>query len=54
MYIVIANIFVNRFTGVFTKTEHSQVLLLDRSVPYMEDIVVSISGACDRLENLNG
>ena len=30
-----------QFTDVFTKIEHSQFPLLDRSAPFMEDIVVT-------------
>ena len=30
-----------QFTGVFTKSEYSQVPLLDRSATFMEDIVVT-------------
>ena len=33
--------FNGQFTDVFTKTEHSQVPLLNRKAPFMEDIVVS-------------
>ena len=31
--------FNGQFTDVFTKTEHSQVPLLNRKAPFMEDIV---------------
>ena len=30
--------FNGQFTDVFTKTEHSQVPLLNRKAPFMEDI----------------
>ena len=33
--------FNGQFTDVFTKTEHSQVPLLNRKAPFMEDMVVS-------------
>ena len=33
--------FNGQFTDVFTKTEHSQVPLLNRKAPFMEGIVVS-------------
>ena len=33
--------FNGQFTDVFTKSEYSQVPLLDRSAPFMEDIVVT-------------
>ena len=36
--------FNGQFTGLFTKTEHSQVPLLDRSAPFMDDIVVTKEG----------
>ena len=42
-----------QFTNVFTKTEHSQVLLLDRSATFMEDIVVTKKGVTKRLKDLN-
>ena len=34
-----ASEFNDQFTDVFTKPEHSQVPLLDRSTPFMSDIV---------------
>ena len=34
--------FNGQFTDVFTKSEYSQVPLLDRSAPFMEDIVVTV------------
>ena len=37
--------FNGHFTDVFTKTEHSQVPILNRSAPFMEDIVVTKEGA---------
>ena len=42
-----------QFTDVFTKSEHSQVPLLDRSVPFMADIVVTKEGATKLLKGLN-
>ena len=39
-----ASEFNGQFTDVFTKSEHSQVPLLDRSAPFMEDIVVTKEG----------
>ena len=38
---------------MFTKTEHSQIPLLDRSVSFMEDIVVSKEGVTKLLKGLN-
>ena len=43
--------FNGQFTDMFTKSEHSQVPLLDRSVPFMEDIVVTKEG--ELLKGLN-
>ena len=37
--------FNGKFTEVFTKSEHSQVSLLERSAPLMEDFVVTKEGA---------
>ena len=42
-----------QFTDVFTKSEYSQVPLLDRSAPFMEDIVVSKEGVTKLLKGLN-
>ena len=36
--------FNGQFTYVFIKNEHTQVPLLDRSAPFMDDIVVSKDG----------
>ena len=36
-----ASEFNGQCTDVFTKSEHSQVPLIDRSAPFMEDIVVT-------------
>ena len=36
--------FNGQFTDVFTKSEYSQVPLLDRSAPFMKDIVVTKEG----------
>ena len=33
--------FNGKFTDVFNKNEHTQVPLLDRSAPFMDDIIVS-------------
>ena len=41
-----------QFTDVFTKTEHSQVPLLDRSVPFMDDIVATKEGVTNLLKGL--
>ena len=35
--------FNGQFTTVFTKSEYSQVPLLDRSAPFMEDIVLNLN-----------
>ena len=48
-----ASEFNGQFTDVFTKSEHSQVPLLDRSVPFMEDIVVTKEGVTKLLKGLN-
>ena len=45
--------FNGQFTDVFTKTEHSQVPLLNRKAPFMEDIVVSKEGVTKLLRGLN-
>ena len=45
--------FNSQFTDVFTKSEYSQVPLLDRSVPFMEDIVVTKEGVTKLLKGLN-
>ena len=45
--------FNGQFTDVFTKTEHSQVPLLNRKAPFMEDIVVSKEGVTKLLKGLN-
>ena len=45
--------FNGQFTDVFTKTEHSQVPLLNRKAPFMEDIVVSKEGDTKLLKGLN-
>ena len=39
-----ASEFNGQFTDVFTKIEHCHVPLLDRSAPFMEDIVVTKEG----------
>ena len=45
--------FNGQFTDVFNKNEHSQVPLLDRSAPFMNDIVVSKDGVIKLLKGLN-
>ena len=45
--------FNGQFTGVFNKNEHTQVPLLDRSAPFMNDIVVSKDGVIKLLKGLN-
>ena len=42
-----------QFTDVFSKNEHTQVPLLDRSAPFMEDTVVSKDGVIKLLKGLN-
>ena len=37
---------------IFTKSEHSQVPLLDRSAPFMEDMVVTKEGITNLLKGL--
>ena len=45
--------FNGRFTDVLTKSEYSQVPLLDRSSPFMEDIVVTKEVVTKLLKGLN-
>ena len=45
--------FNGQFTDVFTKSEYSQVPLLDRSAPFMEDIVVTKEGVIKLLKGWN-
>ena len=45
--------FNGQFTDVFTKPEYSQVPLLDRSAPFMADIVVTKEGVTKLLKGLN-
>ena len=45
--------FNGQFTDVFTRSECSQVPLLDRSAPFMEDIVVTKEGVTKLLKGLN-
>ena len=45
--------FNGQFTDVFNKNEHTQVPLLDRSAPFMDDIVVSNDGVTKLLKGLN-
>ena len=42
-----------QFTDVFTKTVHTQVPLLDRSAPFMDEIVVTKEGVTKLLKGLN-
>ena len=42
-----------QFTDMFTKSEYSQVPLLDRSASFMEDIVVTKEGVTKLLKGLN-
>ena len=48
-----ADEFNGQFTDVFNKNEHSQVPLPNRSVPFMNDIVVSAVGVTKLLKGLN-
>ena len=48
-----ASEFNGQFTDVFTKSEHSQVPLLDRSAPFMGDIVDTKEGVTKLLKDLN-
>ena len=43
----------HQFTDVFRKNEHTQVPLLDRSAPFMNDIAVSKDGVIKLLKGLN-
>ena len=45
--------FNGQFTDVFSKNEHTQVPLLDRSAPFMNDIAVSEDGVIKLLKGLN-
>ena len=45
--------FNGQFTDVFSKNEHTQVPLLDRSAPFMNDIVISKDGVIKLLKGLN-
>ena len=45
--------FNGQFTDVFNKNEHSQVLLPNRSAPFMNDIVVLAVGVIKLLKGLN-
>ena len=42
-----------QFTNVFNKNEHTQVPLLDRSAPFMNDIIISKDGVSKLLKSLN-
>ena len=42
-----------QFTDVFNKHEHTQIPLLERSAPFMDDIVVSKDGVTKLLKGLN-
>ena len=48
-----ADEFSGQFTDVFNKNEHTQVPLLDRSAPFMNDIAVSKDGVIKLLKGLN-
>ena len=45
--------FNGQFTDVFNKNEHTQVPLLDRSAPFMNNIVISKDGVIKLLKGLN-
>ena len=45
--------FNDQFTDVPNKNEHTQVPLLDRSAPFMDDIVVPMDGVIKLLKGLN-
>ena len=45
--------FNGQFTDVFSKNEHTQVPLLDRCAPFMNDIAVSKDGVIKLLKGLN-
>ena len=45
--------FNGQFTDVFNKNEHTQVPLLDRSAPFINDIAVSKDGVIKLLKGLN-
>ena len=45
--------FNGQFMDVFNKNEHIQVTLLDRSAPFMNDIVVSKDGVTELFKGLN-
>ena len=45
--------FNGQFTDVFNKNEHTQVPLLDRSAPFMNDIAVCKGGVIKLLKGLN-
>ena len=45
--------FNGQFTDVFNKNEHTKVPLLDRSAPFMNDIVVSKNRVIKFLKGLN-
>ena len=45
--------FNGQFTDVLNKNEHTQVPLLDRSVPFMGDTVISKDGVIKLLKSLN-
>ena len=45
--------FNGQFTDVFNKNEHTQVPLLDRSAPFMNDIVISKDGVIKLLKGFS-
>ena len=46
-------LFNGQFSDVFTKSEYKHVPLLDRSVPFMHDIVITNEGVTKLLKGLN-
>ena len=50
---ICTDLFNGQFTDVFSKNEHTQVPLLDRSAPFMNDIAVSKDGVIKLLKGLN-
>ena len=45
--------FNGQFTDAFNKNEHTQAVLLDRSTPFINDIVISKDGVIKLLQGLN-
>ena len=46
--------FNGQFTDVFNENEHTHVPLLDRSAPFMNDIVISKDGVIKLIKLLKG